>query len=165
MNTILISGTVKNLYTTNDNETKHLCEYSVFIFGSKKGNALQFVRELNFTSEIGYSELWQRAKEIAVEYFSEGYMQDGAYTQFLDHLITLPQSSKKPSEIKGVKIGDKFRPNNAKHIVAEVVDFLELKSMVTSEITGYQCIAKNITGFARNTYEVTFTSVKRYAVT
>lgn len=97
--------------------------------------------------------------------------KDQGFIIQLDHetrlnvIDQLLENAPKILEIKGVKIGDKFRPDNAKHIVAEVVDFLELKSMVTGEITGYQCIAKNITGFAKNTYEVTFTSVKRYAVT
>jgi hypothetical protein len=66
--------------------------------------------------------------------------------------------------IKGVKIGDHFRPNNSKHIVAEVVDILECKSLKTGEVTGYMCIARNITGLATNTFEVSFTSVKRFKV-
>ena len=42
--------------------------------------------------------------------------------------------------IKGVTIGDKFK--NGKHLIAEVVDFYEKKSLVTNEIIGYECIAK-----------------------
>lgn len=66
--------------------------------------------------------------------------------------------------IKGVKIGDMFHPNNSKNTVAEVVDIIECKSLKTGEITGHMCIARNMTGFATNTFDVSFASVIRFKV-
>jgi hypothetical protein len=63
--------------------------------------------------------------------------------------------------IKGVSIGDKFK--NGKHLIAEVVDFHEKRSLSTNEIVGYACIAKS-TGLASNKFEVLFTTVLRNKV-
>ncbi len=89
LNTIMITGTAKNVRkNTGKGTTVLLVEYKVYIWGCKKDDALQFVGSLNKTLN-GYNELWQKAKDIAVEYFKEGYMQDGAYTQFLDHITII----------------------------------------------------------------------------
>lgn len=66
--------------------------------------------------------------------------------------------------VKGVKIGDMFRPNNSKHLIAKVVDFIECRSMVTGEITGTICAAQLINGLAKNTFETPFSSVIRYKI-
>ena len=58
-----------------------------------------------------------------------------------------------------------FHPHGkGKHIVAEVVDILECKSLKTGEITGHICIARNVNGLATNTYEVSFTTVLRFII-
>lgn len=62
-------------------------------------------------------------------------------------------------EIKGVKIGDKFR--QGKNLSCEVVDFYEIKSVTTGESKGFQCIAKGIDTIANNLFEVPFSTVLR----
>ncbi len=61
--------------------------------------------------------------------------------------------------IRNVTIGDKFK--NGKHLTAEVVDFIENKSMVSGQIIGYTCIAKGVGGLSTNTFDVPFTQVLR----
>ena len=78
MNTILISGTAKC--------TGNKIEYNVFIWGSKMGECLQFIRSYEALLD-NYTDLWRNAKDIANGYFEEPKMHDGAYTQYLDHLI------------------------------------------------------------------------------
>jgi len=89
MHTIMITGSVKNTTTTKKNTTIHECEYAVFIWGCLKGNPIQFITELKFKTQIGYAALWQKAKEIVVDYFNDPQFQDGAYTQFRDHIIMI----------------------------------------------------------------------------
>lgn len=60
--------------------------------------------------------------------------------------------------IKGVTIGDRFQ--KGKHTICEVVDFEEIKSLVSGEIKGYRCIAKS-TSLSTNTFEVPFATVVR----
>jgi len=80
MNTILISGTAK----CTDNKI----EYNVFIWGSKMGECLQFIRSYEVLVD-NYTDLWRNAKDIAHAYFHEPKMHDGAYTQYLDHLFAI----------------------------------------------------------------------------
>lgn len=61
-------------------------------------------------------------------------------------------------QVKGVKIGDTFK--TGKHSTATVVDFYELRSMVTGDVVGHQCIVK-ANGLSCNTYEVPFATVSR----
>lgn len=65
--------------------------------------------------------------------------------------------------IRNVTIGDKFKPNN-KHLIAEVVDFVETKSLVRNEVTGHICMAKLVNGIATNSFEVAFATVIRNKV-
>jgi len=62
-------------------------------------------------------------------------------------------------EIKGVKIGDKFKLEKTK--IAKVVDFYIITSLKTGEIVKYACIAKLVNGLATNEFEVPFASVVR----
>lgn len=64
-------------------------------------------------------------------------------------------------KINGVQIGDKFK--TGKNIAAEVVDFLECKSIKTGETVHYKCIAKGL-GLASNTFEVPFSTVLRHKI-
>ena len=62
-------------------------------------------------------------------------------------------------EIKGVKIGDKFKYQ--KNLVAKVVDFHIVTSMKTGKLVQYLCIAQLVNGLAKNEFEVPFASVIR----
>lgn len=66
--------------------------------------------------------------------------------------------------IKNVTIGDRFRPNNSKHLIAEVVDFVECRSMKTGDVTGTICVAKLVNGIAKNSFETPFASVVRWRI-
>lgn len=66
--------------------------------------------------------------------------------------------------IKGVSIGDKFLKDGKKCFLAEIVDILEYKSLLTGEVTGYVPIAKLINGLATNTFDVPFSMVLRWKV-
>lgn len=57
-----------------------------------------------------------------------------------------------------VTIGDKFR--TGKHTEAVVVDFHEVRSMISGEIVKYICIAQ-ATGIATNKFDVPFATVVR----
>lgn len=82
MNTILITGTVKRV---EPNDFK----YEVYIWGSKEGEPLRvFVCGVLISG--GYDDLWKFGKECAQNYFKEPRMNDGAYTQFLEHIILIP---------------------------------------------------------------------------
>lgn len=61
-------------------------------------------------------------------------------------------------KINGVQIGDKFK--TGKNIFAEVIDFLDCKSMKTGETVEYKCIAQSL-GLASNKFEVPFSTVLR----
>lgn len=79
MNTILITGTARSL---NQKDVK----YDVWIWGALAGQPLQLIT----TKEVvngGYNDIWKLAKDTAEAYLKEPRLQDGAYTQFLDHLI------------------------------------------------------------------------------
>jgi uncharacterized surface anchored protein len=61
--------------------------------------------------------------------------------------------------MRNVTIGDKFK--NGKHIICEVVDFYEIRSVKTGQIVDYQCIAKGINTFSTNSFEIAFATVGR----
>lgn len=60
--------------------------------------------------------------------------------------------------IHSVTLGDRFKVG--KHITAKVVDLREVRSIVTGQVTGYQCIAAG-EGIASNLFEVPFATVAR----
>jgi hypothetical protein len=62
--------------------------------------------------------------------------------------------------IQNVTIGDKFKVSG-KNIIAEVVDFYEVKSMSTGKVFCYECIAQQINGLATNRFETSFAQVVR----
>jgi hypothetical protein len=62
-------------------------------------------------------------------------------------------------EIKGVKIGDKFKYQ--KNLVAKVVDFHIVTSVKTGKLVQYLCVAQLVNGLAKNEFEVPFASVIR----
>ena len=78
MKTILISGTYE--------PTQKAVNYHVKIWGANDGEPLQFITE-RVLSVSGYSALWDAAKDNASLYFDDRQFLDGAYCQYLDHLI------------------------------------------------------------------------------
>lgn len=62
-------------------------------------------------------------------------------------------------ELRGVKIGDKFK--NGKHLMAEVIDFYEVRSLITGEFIRYECIAKSTNEMAIGSFAVPFCTVLR----
>jgi len=81
MNTILITGTAK--------PEGSKVNYNVNIWASKEGEQIQFVKSQSMEIS-GYSTLWAYAKSIVISYFgNDAKLDDGAYTQFLDHLIII----------------------------------------------------------------------------
>ena len=62
-------------------------------------------------------------------------------------------------EIKGVKIGDKFKYQ--KNLVAKVVDFHIVTSVKTGKLVQYLCVAQLVNGLAKNEFEVPFATVIR----
>jgi hypothetical protein len=62
-------------------------------------------------------------------------------------------------EIKGVKIGDKFKYQ--KNLLAKVVDFHIVTSVKTGKLVQYLCVAQLVNGLAKNEFEVPFASVIR----
>lgn len=83
MQTILISGTAIPLGSK--------VEYTVHIWGSKEGQQIQFITLFDGIITSGYNTLWDKAKAVCVAYFDEPKFEDGAYTQYLDHLIIFKQ--------------------------------------------------------------------------
>jgi hypothetical protein len=85
MNTILVTGTsyIPETRTTSHQDEK-FC-YDVQIFGHQSGEALQFITSKVIVASC-YGDMWQQAKEIAVKYFNNDILLDGAYTQFMDHI-------------------------------------------------------------------------------
>lgn len=81
MNTILLSGTAR---LTPDDKVR----YDIFIFGCRSGEDIQFVRPLEENLN-GYSQLWDKAKQLASDYFNSDQFSDGAYTRFIDHIILI----------------------------------------------------------------------------
>lgn len=81
MNTILISGTAKP-----DGNAVH---YNVYVWASKKGDPIQLIKWFSGTL-ADYRVLWALAKSNVMSYFgNDDKFGDGAYTQFLDHLILI----------------------------------------------------------------------------
>lgn len=61
--------------------------------------------------------------------------------------------------IRNVTIGDKFR--SGKHLICEVVDFYEVKSMVNGNVVDCICVVKGINSLAKNEFTVPFSTVTR----
>lgn len=80
MNTILVTGSVRHLTTNNKNL------YDLYIWGSREGEQIQLIRPIELQVD-GYNDMWREAKKIAGKYFKDEKFIDGAYTQFLDHII------------------------------------------------------------------------------
>lgn len=82
MNTILITGTAKMTASNN-------VEYDVILWASKEGEQLQVIRTYD-TIFRNHSELWKKSKIDVSYYFGKSFkFYDGAYTQYLDHLILI----------------------------------------------------------------------------
>lgn len=79
-NTILISGFYKNI----DNKV----DYNIIIWAHQEGEALEFITAKNIVTS-GYDELWKEAKNTVVKYYDNHYFHDGAYTNYLDHIISI----------------------------------------------------------------------------
>ena len=62
-------------------------------------------------------------------------------------------------EIKGVKIGDKFKYQ--KYGIGKVVDFHIVTSLKTGKLVQYLCVAKLIDSLATNEFEIPFATVIR----
>ncbi len=62
-------------------------------------------------------------------------------------------------EIKGVKIGDKFK--HGKTLKAKVIDIHVITSMKTGKLVGYRCMASGEGTLATNEFEVPFATVVR----
>ena len=63
--------------------------------------------------------------------------------------------------INNVTIGDKFKMPSNKYKVFIVVDFHEIKSMITGEVVCYECIAEGVETLAKNRFPVPFATVAR----
>lgn len=79
MNTILITGSC--------DVTDIKIKYDVFIWASLAGQPIQMITARHIETEVGYNDLWPVAKDIVTAYFDTNQFYDGAYTQYLDHLI------------------------------------------------------------------------------
>jgi hypothetical protein len=89
MNTLLITGSAKQVADlSNPQEIGFNVEYDVILWGSNTGEALQFVTSKKITLP-NYGHLWKEFKEIGMRYFNNPKFEDGAYTQFLDHITIL----------------------------------------------------------------------------
>lgn len=88
-NTIFITGTAQTIRQHNPetNGTIIKSYYNVHIWGCQGGDCIEFIKPFEGIIN-GYDELWRIAKQIAVDYFSNEKMGDGAYTVLHDHLIT-----------------------------------------------------------------------------
>ena len=66
-------------------------------------------------------------------------------------------------EKNGVTTGDRFYLTNDKKSgnIYEVVDFWEMRSVVTNALIGYKCIAKGVNTLTKNEFEVPFSTVIR----
>lgn len=79
MNTILISGTAATAKKVN------AINYKVYVWAAENNKPIQFITA--FEQDLhSYNSLWFAAKCIAKNYFKNDKMDDGAYTQFLDHI-------------------------------------------------------------------------------
>ena len=66
--------------------------------------------------------------------------------------------------INGVSIGDIFLNRGSKNLKCKVVDILECRSIYSSEVVKYICIAEPIGQLATNQFETPFATVQRYKV-
>ena len=90
MNTILITGTAKTIpYKISACTTGFKVQYDVHIWASKEGEQLQFITSKYEWLLRGHGDLWALVKVKVREYFKMPKFDDGAYTQFLDHLIII----------------------------------------------------------------------------
>lgn len=81
MNTILITGACDVCPITGK------VNYNVNIWASKEGEQIQLITYLEPVLD-DYSDLWKLAKQKVMSYFKDNTkFDDGAYTQYLDHLI------------------------------------------------------------------------------
>jgi hypothetical protein len=62
-------------------------------------------------------------------------------------------------EIKGVKIGDKFKYQ--KYGIGKVVDFHIVTSLKTGKLVQYICVAQLVNGLATNEFDIPFATVIR----
>ena len=85
MNTILISGTSRQVQTEQGKKVR----YSFIIWAALENSPLSYIAE--YTKEFsGYNELWEFAKKRAKSYFlTDNKLDDGAYTQYLEHIINI----------------------------------------------------------------------------
>ena len=88
MNTLMITGIAKNIGKATRNGVEFKVEYDVYIWGSLSGNPLQLVTTMKVETE-GHATLWEKAKVIGMAYFDGNKMDDGAYTNFLEHLTVI----------------------------------------------------------------------------
>lgn len=87
MNTILITGTAQTIpVKISPKTTGFKVEYDIYIWGANECQQLQLITCKKETM-CGYGDLWNMAKNKAASYFNEPLFNDGAYTQYLDHLI------------------------------------------------------------------------------
>jgi len=88
MNTILISGTCKTVpVKVSRTTTGFKVVYNVNIWASLENTQLQFITYKDNVLLCGHGDLWQLAKDVVSNYFKEEKIRDGAYTQYLEHLI------------------------------------------------------------------------------
>jgi hypothetical protein len=81
MNTILISGTCK--------PEGNKVNYNVNIWASKSGQPIELITWQSALLD-GYNTLWSLAKSKVMGYYNEDVkFDDGAYTQYLDHLVMI----------------------------------------------------------------------------
>ena len=80
------------------------------------------------------------------------------YGKFIESLGRMGSGSV-TDEVRGVKIGDRFK--DGKHIICEVVDFHETRSLSSGNIVSIQAIAKGMNTIAKNTFPVPFSTIMR----
>ena len=92
MNTILITGTAKqkiiHQFNDSDNPIRFKVEYDINIWAANEGQQIQLICTHNEILQ-GYNELWAIAKNKASDYLKNDLLNDGAYTQYLDHIIMI----------------------------------------------------------------------------
>lgn len=81
MNTILITGTATNTGMNNP------VVYELNIWGQHGSKPIQLITVKTFELK-GYDWLWPEIKPIVAAYFKDQQFTDGAYTTYLEHLIT-----------------------------------------------------------------------------
>ena len=78
MNTILISGTAKCIDV--------LVQYDVWIWAQQNGKEFQFITAISIMLP-GHAVLWSYVKNYVIGYYADMSFNDGAHTNFLEHLI------------------------------------------------------------------------------